>query len=151
MLTFGNRKLGSDVAIFNMSTSQDCPSRKLGLLTRGIDAMHKKVRSSTKNTALIIDVLKNTSGEQKEILNSCKNLVQELKGENLKQDTLDIMRVVISTINQTLQNCLLLQEVLKKSSVSSRSDIQPVQTYALKELTSLLKEAASLAKMARQL
>jgi hypothetical protein len=31
MLTFGNRKLGSDVAIFNMSTSQDCPSRKLGL------------------------------------------------------------------------------------------------------------------------
>lgn len=31
MLKFGNHKLGTDVAIFNMSSSIDCPSRRLGL------------------------------------------------------------------------------------------------------------------------
>ena len=33
MLTFGNKKLGSDVAIFNMSAAIDCPSLRLGLCT----------------------------------------------------------------------------------------------------------------------
>lgn len=31
LIKFGNHKLGDDIAIFNMSSATDCPSRKLGL------------------------------------------------------------------------------------------------------------------------
>ena len=44
-LKFGNHKLGSDTAIFNMGTAKECPARKLGLcdvINRGIRCYAEK-------------------------------------------------------------------------------------------------------------
>lgn len=44
-LKYGNHKLGDDIAIFNMGTAKDCPSRKLGLckvINKGLDCYAEK-------------------------------------------------------------------------------------------------------------
>lgn len=44
-LTFGNHKLTDDIAIFNMGTATDCPSKKLGLcktIKQGVSCYAKK-------------------------------------------------------------------------------------------------------------
>jgi len=55
MLTFGNHKLGTDTAVFNMGTSIDCPSRKLGLcqtIKQGVKCYAEKAEIQYKDPVI---------------------------------------------------------------------------------------------------
>jgi len=54
-IKFGNHKLGNDIGIINMGSSERCPSRKLGLcrtINKGVKCYAKKAEDQYKDTCI---------------------------------------------------------------------------------------------------